>query len=95
MQDRKNQEDMNSVYAGCDNNGRPKSWYLDTLKTLTDEKLADEAERKIWLAAITATNRRSDFHWQTSAIHDEFERRGEVELFKKARDSAITLIRGE
>jgi hypothetical protein len=83
-----------AVYGGCDNNGKPKSLYLDTLKTLTDDKLADEAERKIWLSAVTGTNRRSDCHWQTSAIYDECERRGEVHLFEKARDSAIAQIRG-
>jgi hypothetical protein len=95
MQARKNDEDMKGVYEGYDNNGKPKSLYLDTLKTLSDDKLADEAERKIWLSAVNATSRRSDFPWQTSAIYDECERRGKVGLFEKARDSAIALIRGE
>ena len=55
---------------------------------MSDKKLLEETEKKIWLSAYANNNRRSDFHWHVDACYDEWERRGKPEMYVKAYDAA-------
>lgn len=74
-------------YSGNDNGGKPKSDYLDRLKTKTIEELEKETKDKIWLSAYAKNNPRSDYHWHVDACYDEIvSRTGNSELYGKCHD---------
>jgi len=75
-------------YAGNDNDGKPKSVYLETLTGLDDKALEDAGEQMVWLSAFANNNPRSDFHWQVDAIYDECKKRGKPEIYQRAFDRA-------
>lgn len=67
-----------------DNYGRLRSEYYKKLEAMTDEEFLRQAEQDIWLSAYASNNPRSDYHWQADACHNEAERRGKPELYRKA-----------
>jgi hypothetical protein len=71
-----------------DNYGKPRALYFEKLKRLSDTKLAEEAENKIWASAYAANNPRSDYHWHASACYAECERRGRPDIYRRAYESA-------
>ena len=73
-----------SKYEGNDNYGKPKSEYLDKLKTMDDNQLNDACEQMIWLSVYASNNPRSDYHWQCDACYDECSNRGKVNIYEKA-----------
>lgn len=73
-------------YEGKDNYGKPKSEYLAKLAAQSDDELLQEAKDRIWFSAYAANNPRSDYHWQCDAVYDECDRRGKIEIYKKAYD---------
>ena len=75
---------MPNKYDGKDNYGKPKSDYLDLLKTMDDKELRDACEQMIWLSAYADNNPRSDYHWQCDACYDECSRRGKVSIYEQS-----------
>jgi hypothetical protein len=61
---------MGFKYAGLDNSGKPKKYYLATILGMDKAELLEETERKIWLSAYAHNNPRSDFHWQCDACYE-------------------------
>ncbi len=59
-----------------DNNGKPKSEFIESLKTKTDAELYDICKEYIWLSAYASNNPRSDYHWKCDACYDECKSRG-------------------
>ena len=82
-------------YKGNDNNGKPKSEYLEKLSSMTDEELLKECENKIWFSTYANNNPRSDFHWQADACWDECEKRKKPNIYKQAYDTIQKQVRGE
>jgi hypothetical protein len=76
-------------YLGKDNKGKPKQEYVQKLTIYDDQKLMDECESKIWLAAYAANNPRSDYHWHVDACYDECVRRDKVFLYQHAYKNAF------
>jgi hypothetical protein len=76
--------DKINKYAGSDNDGNPKSDYLNKLKEMDDEHLQKECERKIWLSAYANNNPRSDYHWQVDACYDECDTRDKIGIYEIA-----------
>lgn len=75
-------------YNGVDNYKNPKTNYLKKIISMDDDQLLKECKDKIWLSAYAGNNPRSDYHWHCDACYDEFERRGKLELYKKAWEQA-------
>lgn len=73
-------------YKGLDNYGKPKNEYLDKIAKMTDKELHDETKDKIWLSAYAANNPRSDYHWHCDATYDEWNRRNNIDGYRKAYD---------
>jgi hypothetical protein len=71
-------------YQGKDNDGKPKSEYLEKVFLMTDEELGKECESKIWLSAYASNNSKSDFHWHVDACYDECLVRGKVYIYERA-----------
>lgn len=71
-------------FTGNDNSGKPKKDYVERLKSMTDEELSTETERKIWLSAYASNNPRSDYHWHSDACYCEWIRRGKEEGYERA-----------
>jgi hypothetical protein len=67
-----------------DNYGKPRSEYIEKLKTLDEEKLFEETKNKIWLSAYASNNPRSDYHWHCDACYDECNRRERPDIYTKA-----------
>lgn len=77
-------------YIGKDNQGKPKSDYLEKLKSKSDAELAEETKNKIWLSAFASNNHRSDYHWHCDACYDEcLRRRGNPEIYSNAYKAAF------
>ena len=74
-------------YIGLDNNGKPKSEYINRIVAMDDKAFFDECEQRIWLSAFATNNRRSDYHWQCDACFDESECR-EGDIYSKAHKKA-------
>lgn len=77
---------MTTKYEGVDNHGKPKSEYLERLRSMTDDQLFSACKDMIWLSAYAANNPRSDFHWQCDACHDECKLRDKIDIYQKAFD---------
>lgn len=75
-------------YAGVDNDGVPKSEYLERLAAMSESKLADECQVQIFLSAWAHNNPRSDYHWHADACWDECKRRGKPEIYDAAYKAA-------
>jgi heme-degrading monooxygenase HmoA len=58
--------------------------YAERLELLSDEQLADEAERYIWLSAWANNNGRSAYHWMCDMTYGEASRRGKTEIYAEA-----------
>ncbi|QIW88798.1 hypothetical protein P59_201 [Bacillus phage P59] len=66
------------TYEGNDNYGKPKTDYVEKIAAMSHEELYQETKDKIWLSAFAANNPRSDYHWHTDVIYDEwFHREGQ------------------
>lgn len=76
-------------YTGKDNNGKPKSEYLDKLMAMADDDLFKETKDKIWLSAYANNNPRSDYHWQCDATYDEWQRRGSLHRYSEAHTQVV------
>ena len=75
-------------FTGKDNHGKPKSEYLAKIAAMTDDALFTETERKIWLSAYAGNNPRSDYHWHTDAVYDEWLARGKLSEYDRAYEAA-------
>lgn len=62
-------------YNGNDNNGNPKSNYINKLSNLDESRLQEKTEKLIWLSAYASNNPKSDYHWQCDACYDEWVKR--------------------
>lgn len=83
---------MNDKYAGNDNNGKPKSNYLEKLTSLSDEELRKETETKIFMSAHAANNHRSDYHWHCDACYDECVNRNNMAIYKAAYKAVEAMV---
>jgi hypothetical protein len=81
-----------AIYTGNDNQGVPKSEYLDRVARFDDSELLKEAKAKIWLSAFANNNPRSDYHWHVDAIYDECQKRQKPEIYQQAYDYNIKNI---
>lgn len=71
-------------YEGKDNNGKPKSEYLNKIASMDYDTLFIETKNKIWLSAYANNNPRSDYHWQCDACYDEWSKRNDLKSYEKA-----------
>ena len=76
-------------YEGKDNQGEPKTDYLQKLVNMSDDELRRETTQKIWLSAYATNNLRSDYHWHCDACYDECKRRSRLDIYEKAYESAL------
>lgn len=76
-------------YDGNDNYGKPKSDYLNRLKTMSDSELKDACNQMIWLSAYANNNPRSDYHWQCDACYDECYNRDKIHIYEQAHESLV------
>lgn len=76
------------IIEGKDNRGNPRQNFADRIAVADEAGFLEEAERYIWLSAFANNNPRSDYHWMADLCHDEAERRGKPELYKRAWDNA-------
>jgi hypothetical protein len=81
-------------HGGVDNYGRPKAKYIAKLAACSDEELAEECDKYIWLSAYAANNPRSDYHWMVDACYDECERRGKPKIYAMAHKRQVAAARG-
>jgi hypothetical protein len=83
-------EEMMVKYAGNDNNGRPKSEYVERVNKLERAFLIDETKQAIWLSGCAANNSRSDYHWHVDACYDELVKRdGNADEYAKCYDYVV------
>ena len=75
-------------FVGNDNQGNPRSEYLDRISKMADEELFNETDSKIWLSAFVANNPRSDYHWHVDALYLECKKRP-GDIYQKAYDQAF------
>ncbi len=62
-------------FAGVDNYRRPKTVYLNRLRTLNSDEFYHECYGVIYQAARCANNPRADWHWMASACYRESQHR--------------------
>ncbi len=75
-------------FEGNDNDGKPRTAYIDRIAAMTDEELLKETENKIWLSAYAANNRRSDYHWHATGCYEEWTFRGKADQYTVAWKAA-------
>lgn len=63
--------------------------YATSLEGLTDEKLTDEVETKVWLSSFAANNPRSKYHKECDATWDECQRRKKPWLYQRGWNAAF------
>jgi hypothetical protein len=79
------------VITGFDNYGNKRQDFADKLAASDESAFIYLAEQRIWLSAYASNNPRSDYHWQADACYDEANRRGKIELYRKAWEQASGL----
>ena len=67
---------------------KPKLAYLTKLWFMSDQKLLEETEKKIWASAYASNNPRSDYHWHVDGCYDEWARRKKLDQYQRAYDNA-------
>ena len=75
-------------WAGKDNYGKPRIEYFDKVVAMDNAALEKETEKKIWLSAFAANNRRSDYHWHVDILYPECQKRDKG-MYQRAYDRAI------
>lgn len=63
--------------------------FADKLAAASEDELAKECNRYIWLSAFAANNSNSDYHWMCDACYYECYRRDLVEIYKKEYDALV------
>lgn len=76
-------------YAGNDNNGQPKSKYIDKLKEMTPAQLSNECYQMIYQSARCNNRPKADWHWMVDACSDECDYRGTPEIYSRAYDRCV------
>ncbi len=61
-----------------------KEQYIAHLRTLSDDKLGEECEHKIWLSAYAANNPKSDYHWHADECYTESQERTDKGIYAAA-----------
>lgn len=80
------------VFAGNDNDDKPRQAYADKVFAMSDAQLLAETERAIWLSAYAYNNPRSDYHWHVDVCYDVCQQRP-GDIYEKAYKNVEKSIR--